>query len=454
MATIKFQLQSKSKNAPIYLRLSLGRGKSLKRKTSLSINPDNWSVSTGLPKQNYADEKNLTSKLRKLGTYILDEVNDSNSKGIEVTGDWLQSKIDFHFNKVEAKQLDYLIEYSIYFIDNLKYKVNEKTKSIGVSKSTEKKYKTISNKLIAFDKYQSKKQKKTIQTKLIDVNLSFRSGLIDYFSKVDKLSDNTIGRYLKFVKSICLDAKKNGYKVSPQLNDFLGFTVKAPKVILSLNEIEQIKNTKFVSDAHEISKDWLIIGCFTGQRVSDLLRMNKAMIEHIQDYDFIVLEQVKTKKTVQIPLHFEVQEILNKRDGEFPPVFTNNIDSNKAMFNRYLKQLCKLADIDTVVNGNKFDEVKKRYINGEYPKHELVASHICRRSFASNHYATELYPTPILMNITAHKTEQVFLEYIGKKPIDYSLQLAKIWQKVGEKQKKFNKQKADLKVVKNASNQN
>ncbi len=42
----------------------------------------------------------------------------------------------------------------------------------------------------------------------------------------------------------------------------------------------------------------------------------------------------------------------------------------------------------------QFDEVKKRYINGEYPKHELVASHICRRSFASNHYATELYPTP------------------------------------------------------------
>nr|WP_321224792.1 phage integrase SAM-like domain-containing protein [uncultured Psychroserpens sp.] len=453
MATIKFQLQSKSKNAPIYLRLSLGRGKSLKRKTSLSINPDNWSLSTGLPKQNYADEKNLTSNLRKLGTFVLDEVNDSNSKGVEITGEWLQNKIDFHFNKVEAKQLDYLTNYSIYFIDNLKYKVNEKTKSIGVSKATEKKYKTILNKLIAFDDYQSKKQKKTIQTKLTDVNLSFRSSLIDYFSKIEKLSDNTIGRYLKFVKSICLDAKKNGFKISSQLNDFSGFSIEAPKVILSLAEIEQIKNTKFVSDAHEISKDWLIIGCFTGQRVSDLLRMNKKMIEHIQDYDFIVLKQVKTKKTVQIPIHFEVQEILNKRDGEFPPVFSNNIDSNKAMFNRYLKQLCKLSKINKVVNGNKFDEKKKRYINGDYPKHELVASHICRRSFASNHYATELYPTPILMNITAHTTEQMFLTYIGKEPIDYSLQLAKIWQQEGMKIKRKEENQVELKVVKQVSNQ-
>jgi integrase len=454
MATIKYLIQSKSQNAPIYLRLSLGRKGSLKRKTSLSISPNVWSYKTGMPKQNYADEKNLSSKLRKLRGFILDEVNDSNSRGIQITGDWLQSKIDLNFNKVEVKQLDYLTKYTVFFIENLKYKVNEKTKSIGVSKATEKKYNTILNKLIAFDDYQSKQQKMEVKTKLIDVNLTFRTALIDYFSKVEKLSDNTIGRYLKFVKSICLDAKKNGFKVNSQLDVFLGFTVKAPKVILSLDEIDQIKNTKFVNEAHEISKDWLIIGCFTGQRVSDLMRMNKGMIEHIQDFDFIVLEQVKTKKIVQIPIHFEVQEILDKRSGEFPPVFSNNIDSNKAMFNRYLKQICKLANIDTIVNGNKYDENKNRYINGNYPKHELAASHICRRSFASNHYATELYPTPILMNITAHKTEQVFLEYIGKEPIDYSLQLAKIWQRLGKKTKQAKKDKAKLSVVKRASNEN
>jgi len=284
--------------------------------------------------------------------------------------------------------------------------------------------------------------------------LKFRIELIDYFSEVDKLSDNTIGRYLKFVKSICLDADKNGFKVSSQLKDFMGFSIDAPKVILNLNEIEQIKNTKFVSDAHQIAKDWLIIGCFTGQRVSDLLRMNTGFIQHIQDFDFIVLTQQKTKKTVQIPIHFEVQEILDKRNGEFPPIFSKNIDSSKTMFNRYLKQLSKLAEIDVMVTGNKFDEEKKRYIKGVYPKHELVASHICRRSFASNHYASELYPTPILMNITAHKTEKMFLTYIGKEPIDYGLQLAKIWQKVGKKRKKGIKQIADLKVIKNASLQN
>ena len=442
MATIKYILQSKSSNAPIYLRLSLGRGKSFKRKTSLSINPKNWS-DKGYPKQTTAENKNLASDLRGLNSFILDQINIANSVGTEINGEWLKSKIDLHFNKFETEQIDYLSEYGKYFVKKLKYKTSDKSETIGVTKATEKKYQTIVNKIIAFDKH------KNTRTKLTDVNLSFRIDLIDYLKEVDRLSDNTIGRYLKFVKSICLDAEKNGHKVNSQLKSFLGFSIEAPKVILSLDELEQIKNTKFVNENHEIARDWLIIGCFTGQRVSDLLRMNTSFIQHIQDFDFIVLTQQKTKQLVQIPIHFEVKAILDKRDGEFPPVFTNNLDSSKALFNRYLKQLCKLAKIDTIVKGNKFDEVKKRYLAGEYPKHELVSSHICRRSFASNHYATELYPTPILMNITAHKTEQMFLTYIGKEPIDYSVKLAKIWQKLGKK-KKANQQKTDLKVIKTA----
>jgi len=441
MATIKFILQSKSESAPIYLRLSLGKDNSIKRKIGLNINPKNWSRVTGLPLQNYADEKNLTTELLDLKTFIIKKLNVANSNGVEVAGEWLTAQIDINFNRTEAVDLDYLTNYGEYLIKNLKYKVTKQGKT-GVSVSTRKKYRTIVNKLIAFDKYKGK------LTKLTDVNLKFRSEIIDYFNKEDKLSDNTIGRYLKFIKSICIDAKLNDYKTSKQLEHFKGFTIAVPKVILSLEEIEQIKSTKFINDAHNIARDWLIIGCFTGQRVSDLLRMKSSFIEHIQDYDFIVLEQVKTKKTVQIPIHFEVQEILDKRNGEFPPTFANSIDSSKAMFNRYLKQLCKIAEINTVVKGKKFDEIKKRFIWGSYEKHELVSSHICRRSFSTNHYGNPLFPTPILMNITAHSTEKMFLEYIGKKPIDYSLQLAKIWQKIGKKKKKKARKEPHLKIVK------
>jgi integrase len=425
MATVKFLLQSKSDNAPIYLRLSLGRNNTFKRKTTLSINPKNWSEKK-YPKQTTSENKNLASELRKLSDFILDQVNVANSLGVLIDGNWLNSKINLHFNKADIVSLDYLTEYGSQFIKNLKYKTNSKSNKVGVSISTHKKYQTIVNKLIAFDKY------RRVKTKITDVDLKFRISLMDYLKDVDRLSDNTIGRYLKVVKSICLDAEKNGQRVNRQLKDFMGFSIEAPKVILSLDEIEQIKKTNLYSEHLEITRDWLIIGCFSGQRVSDLLRMNSSFIQRIQNFEFIVLTQQKTNKTVQIPIHYEVQEILDKRGGDFPPVFANNIDSSKTLFNRYLKQLCKLSGIDKVVKGNKFEKSLKRTITGMYPKYNLVSSHICRRSFASNHYATELYPTPLLMNITSHETEKMFLTYIGKKPIDYSLSLAKIWEKLGK----------------------
>ena len=50
------------------------------------------------------------------------------------------------------------------------------------------------------------------------------------------------------------------------------------------------------------------------------------------------------------------------------------------------------------------------------------------------------------MNITAHSTEKMFLEYIGKKPLDYGLQLAQIWANEALKEKQ--KVNPKLKVLK------
>ena len=47
-----------------------------------------------------------------------------------------------------------------------------------------------------------------------------------------------------------------------------------------------------------------------------------------------------------------------------------------------------------------------------YPKHELITTHSFRRSFATNYY--KKMPTPILIAITGHSKESLFLEYINK----------------------------------------
>lgn len=426
MATVKYLLQSENSSAAIYCRLSMGRGKVAKRKTGFSINPKEWSTKKGLPIARDPATKQLKSDLSKLANEVLEKFNQAQAEGKTLNGQWLQTAIDTHFNRREPEQLDYLTNYVAKVIENIPYRITGNGK-MGVRPSTLKTYNGIYKKLREFEAYKGKRYL------LSEVDDHFRKELIKYFKAEDGLSENTIGRLIKRVKSFLADAQKNGYQVSPQINNFKGFTVKVSKITLSFNELQQIENCTFENETLEAAKDWLIIACFTGQRVSDLLRMNTGMISHYNKYPFITLTQIKTGKTVNIPVHFKVRPILEKRGGHFPKTFAAQTESNHVLFNRYVKKVCRLAGIDEPAEGKVYDKEAERYLPGTYPKWRLVSSHIGRRSFATNFYANPKYPTPLLMNITGHSNEKVFLEYIGKQPMDYGLQMAQIWAEEAQK---------------------
>ena len=76
----------------------------------------------------------------------------------------------------------------------------------------------------------------------------------------------------------------------------------------------------------------------------------------------------------------------------------------------------------------------------------MVSSHVCRRSFATNHYG-EL-PTPVIMAITGHTTEKMFLNYIGKTAKDNAEVLKQYWKLQETKQKS----KTQFKVIKSSIN--
>lgn len=420
MATIRFFLQSKNNPANIYMRLSMGRGNAIKRKTGYIINPKNWGDSN-FPKPNDEELKNLKTNLQSLANKVERNLNNAISKGEEINGDWLQDQIDLIHGKKKPTDIDRLVNYCQYYIDSLPYKEYPNGKK-GVVRETIQKYKTIKAKIIDFENYQKKK------FYIKDVGLKFRNDIVKYLSEVDNLSGNTIGRYIKNVKTICLDAKKNGIEVNPQLDHIRGFTVKAAKVFLTFEELEIIENTAFKRPALENAKDWLIIGCYIGQRVSDLLKVTSENLKVLKDIragkerQFIELVQKKTGKRVSIPIHTKVKAVLEKRNGEFP----NRISAVK--FNLHIKDLCELAKINEPTEGGKVDPETNRKVFGVFPKHELVTSHICRRSFATNFYG--LIPTSQLIGVTAHSTERQFLEYIGKTESDYAMMLADSWEKL------------------------
>jgi len=407
MATINFVLLSEKENAQIYARVYISSKHSWKKKTGLFVNPKDWNKKKGYPKPSASQTKILHTQLSKLNSDIQKWINESRDYYVED----LEKVISESLNKKNTKDDKSLNTFVKKF---LKYE-----DTLRLSESSLKKYTTLQNKLIAFDP----KSRYSVN----DVDLRFRDKFIK-FLKDDGVGDNTIGRYLKVIITFVLSAEKNGYKISGQFKSFKGYTVKAEKIILSFDEIETLKKTEYDTERLTHARDWLVISCYTGQRVSDLLRMNTGMITEIKGYRFIILTQTKTKKIVHIPLHKEVEDIIKIYDG-FPPLFSNKISSNSVEYNELLKEVSEQAELNEMVLGNLYDKKKGKFIKKEYEKWRLISSHIGRRSFATNFYAQEKYPTPILMSITGHSTEKMFLEYIGKKPVDYALQLAKIWAK-------------------------
>jgi integrase len=425
MATITYLHQTKSEEAQIYCRLSVSRKMIFKRKTNLTCSPEELkAINEASRSLRDAKTKALQETLNQLRSTVFDALNTAQIEGETIDGIWLSKQIDFFFNPEKDKEpsvkSDLLADYFESFIKTLDSRMVRGGK-IGVSEATRKKYKST---LVKLEEYETHSGKKV---KLSDVNEKFRVAFNIYLKNEKGLAINTIGKYIKIVKTVAIDAQSNGLEVSPLLNKVKGQTQAGRKVYLNFEELEQIKAAKLEDEALETTRDWLVVGCYTGQRVSDLLRMNKNMIESKNGFKFIYIQQTKTGKWVLIPIHKEVQTILDKRKGDFPNSFAESIGSASAMFNRHLKDLCRIAQINKPEEGRLFNPTTKRNESGEFKKWKLITSHVCRRSFASNFYATDLYPTPLLMNITAHGTEKMFLEYIGKKPEDYSLKLAEIW---------------------------
>lgn len=433
MATTRYFIQGKKDPVNIYLSLSVKAGMVIKRKTGFHINKAEWSNETSLPLQRDDIRKKMTATLRRLSVTIGDKLNELTASGGIPSGEWLEHQIDLFNGKRESTDQDRLVNYIQKYVEDLPYKVFPNGRK-GATKATIGKYKTLKSKIEGFESHTKK------EYFLTDVNITFRNDLLKYFREVDRLGANTAGRYIKFLKTVCLDAQFNGREVNPQLKRVSGFTEKASKIFLNFEELEKIQATKFTRPALENARDWLVVGCYIGQRVSDLLTLTSDNIVTRAGLELIELTQKKTGKFVSIPFHHKVKQIVEKYGGKFPYKICDQ------KFNEYIKEVCQLAGINQPVYGGKVFKIEEKTYRkefGTFPKYELVTSHVCRRSFASNFYGD--IPTALLIAITAHSTEQQFLAYIGKTADDYAVQLAEYWRK----QALQSNQETTLTVVRN-----
>ena len=275
-----------------------------------------------------------------------------------------------------------------------------------------------------------------------NVDVRWHDKFLEWGADVEYMGAATLGKHIKSLKRLFYYAKKDGLEVhtDPLTNEDFDKPRQPKNEIqyLTREELERIKALDLKGKPGlSLERDRLIIGCWTGLRVSDLGRLNSSMIKpSASGRNMIHIWTQKTQKKVVIPILTDVQEIIDRRGG-FPKFHSEQV------FNRAIKKICCLAEINAKVEGQKqgtviikrrddkgrpYQEEVKRKVAGTFEKWELITTHSCRRSFASNWYGS--MPNQVIMKITGHSKEEDFLRYVGVTEEENAERFLKIWEEI------------------------
>lgn len=401
---LSFLTYSKKETSPLWIRYREGKKIDAKLRTQLTIetgrlvkgqivkhrvkNSDNAKQKSTVRDKNKALDS-LQIKMNEMKRTVQTALN--NRDGSEVVNkEWIKSIIS------PDKDSDLLTTHIERFLAHKKSNVKERSyKLYSQIKKIINAYETESN--------------RTYLIKGVDLNFSdeFR----EWMQVKKGYSINSTRIHIGVLMQVLKFASKRGVTVSNNIASFReGLKKKKTlNVYLSFDEIKIISELEGLCNDEAIARDWLVISCYTAQRVSDMFKFSTKAIS--KDGEWITVQQTKndTSAKILVPIMPQTREILNKYNGEFPPVFEVN---NYNTYLRNVKRVCKRAGL---IQSVKTLGSKGKSISSEVTtkcKWEVIGSHIGRRSFATNFYGK--IPTALIMSVTGHLTEASFLLYIDR----------------------------------------
>ena len=262
---------------------------------------------------------------------------------------------------------------------------------------------------------------------LDDMTMETRNSLVGYW-KERGLMPNAINSYMTDVRTVAKAAyedkltrcddfrhsdfvpKKeevdNIYLTPEQIQEMLDFDLSTKEAViakwksLEIDEDEKQLQISKCRITHirtlEHVRDVFIVGCLTGQRVSDYSRICKDMITEIGGTEFILITQQKTEKKVYIPIDKRVRAILDK----LPSIHPNEM-------NKLIKAIGLLLGWthDCGFDAKRLNPKRGRRFC------DMLLSHTARRSFATNAYKAGV-PLPSIQAITGHSSEAQLRRYL------------------------------------------
>ena len=221
------------------------------------------------------------------------------------------------------------------------------------------------------------------------------------------LMDDTVFKYLVHIKTICKWAGDRGYNVHPSHKDWKIIKRSYPIISLNLDELQSVEALQNLPQHLEIAKDYLSIACRTGQRISDVKRINALTIN---SGVWVVLQKKGSRmkqKEIHLPLIgfcAPVVAIVEKWGGQLPATAEQNLNIN-------IKEVCKRAGITQDIFIERWAGNKKIRIPGK--KYEYISSHSGKKSFITI-LANSGTPIKIVSDLTGTSIRTIEKHYLGK----------------------------------------
>jgi integrase len=386
----------KKKDSLIFLHFSYG-GNRFKYSTGYKSCFNDWDFEKQRIKQtksNIINAIEVNEFLSKLENIIKKEYSRLIAEQIVVTNGLLKYFLDNYLNKnivIDNTKPKTFFEFCDEFLE---------LKSKEISKITKCSYKQT---LLKVKNYGiTHNEKITFNT----FDKSFVLNFIEHLQEND-FSHNTISKHLKNLKTFLIEAnqKKLINIIDFNLKDFNFTPEETTAIYLSEKELNEMFELDLSDKKHyELARDIFLIGCYTGQRISDYNGLTESSIKTINGRDFFSIKQKKTGARVNCPITKEIKQIMDLRHNGLPPKKILEKDLNK-----YIKKIGQKLKFNQKIECIKRKGGKeiKEYI----PKHELIHSHTARRSFCTNMYLKKM-PVFDIMHFSGHKTEREFYKYI------------------------------------------
>ena len=394
--------------------------------TPYNVLPKHWNVKAG-EVRNVIDEPNrdtINTHLRELKAAAKNIYEQTIASRKPITKNLLKTELD-KWAGVTVDEKPTFLYWVQSFIDNSSTRINPKTGRV-ISYRTVQEYKTTFGYLKEFEK----ENRQRLDFDTIDINTltDFRN----YLTTVKGFALNNIAKHIDNFRQFLRTANDEKIPIDQETISSKRFIVarETPEdIYLPESELQGIasldlsdrnkyitlsQKQKGIEKAIKVNygtldrvRDLFMIGCYTGLRVSDY---NNIKPHHIKGA-YIDLYQRKTGERVVIPIHNTVKTILAKYNGSTPPKISDQ------KINMYIKEICKLAGIKEQVEKQQTKGGEK--IANVAEKWQLVTSHTARRSFATN-MTKQGIPIQLIMKITGHKKESVFLKYVKLTAFEYA----------------------------------